>query len=86
MNFAATAALICLIGAAICNSQVMRILFLVFNAIFVLAMAIMIGLIYADKLEEPTSFEMKAKHLHGVLCFSYMFLGAILELIVLFAG
>lgn len=61
----------------------MRILFLVFNAIFVLTMAIMIGMIYADKLEDgPQSPEMKAHHLNGVMVFTYMFLAAMLEIVV----
>lgn len=87
MNVAAVAAITMLIAAAFFSSGVCRILFLVFNAIFVLCMAIFIGLIYADKMENgPHSDSMKNHHFHAICCFSFMFIAAILEMLVLMSN
>lgn len=88
MNLAAVASITMLICAAFFSSGVCRILFLVFNAIFVLCMAIFIGLIYADKMGDggPNSSSMKQHHFHAICCFSFMFIAAILEMLVLMSN
>lgn len=59
-----------------------------FNAIFVICMAVMIGLMYADKGGDslPGSGDMKNLKMSGVLAFTYMFIGAILEILVAFTN
>ena len=74
--------LVLLIGAFF-DSQVCRILFLVFNGIFVICMAVMIGLMYSNKMDGgPGEAAFKTQQLNGVVAFTFMFVGAALEVVV----
>ena len=88
MNFAAIAALVCIALEAFmsANGQVMRILFLVFNAIFIIVMIIMMILMFADKLDGNSSASLKHYVFHTIVMFGFLFTAVIAEAVVFCSG
>lgn len=90
VNFAAVAAVVFLITGLFAAQHIMKILFLIFNFIFIITMATMIGMLYSGKLggdgwgEPGPAYKASVANHHenAVMMFSYMFLAVFLEIVV----